>query len=235
MAIPSPMTFEGRGAGAYGARGGILHINVLGDDELALGFVKLAGYLENSALPLKASEEIAKASIHRRFRDHDAPDGEPWLDLADTTVQRKARDPRLRTFPEDILTLSGTMEKRATADESFTIVGDQLLWSSEFMPSYWGVHQYGSGTRTSVAIHAANEHGEVVDTGRKATFADVEGRGKSTPQRAFIGLDAEAELEVVEVFDAWYDEGVDLFIHPRTGVAQSRVGGKFGARLFPRA
>jgi phage gpG-like protein len=232
VAIPTPMTFSGRGAGAFGARGGIITTNVLGDDELELGFVKLAGYVEDAALPLKASEEIAKASIHRRFKDHDDPGGTAWQPLSDRTVRRKARDPKLRSFPEDILTLTGDMETRATADESFTIMDDQLVWSSEYMPSYWGVHQYGSGEFESMEAFGLSGT-QVVQTGT-LQIATTEGRGKATPARPFVGLDSEAEIEIVEVFDAWYDEGVSLAINPRTGVAQERVSGRFGARLFPR-
>jgi hypothetical protein len=227
VAIPEPFTFETGETGAFGRRGGIITTNVLGDNDLALGFVQLAGYVEETALPLKAAEAIAKADIHERFQSHEDPEGDEWQQLSPNTVRRKASSPTLRTFPEDILTHTGLMEKQATADESFSITGDQLVWSSEHMPPYWGVHQEGSGEFDEISAERSA-------SGKPIKFATTEGRGQATPQRAFIGLSQQAEEQIIGVFDAWYDEGVNMFIHPGTGVAQERVGGRFGRRLFPR-
>jgi hypothetical protein len=233
VAIPSPFTFEPSGTGAFGRRGGIITTNVLGDEALELGFVKLAGYVEETALPLKAAEAIAKADIHERFQSHEDPEGDEWQELSPRTVRRKASSPTLRSFPEDILTHTGLMEKRATDDEAFTIAGDQLVWSSEHMPPYWGVHQYGSGEFDEQEVTEFVPGKGQVSTGKTLKFARSEGRGRATPARPFIGLSEEAGLQIVEVFDAWYDEGVNIAINPSTGIVQERVGGRFGRRLFP--
>lgn len=227
MAIPAPFTFEAGETGAFGRRGGIITTNILGDDQLALGFVKLAGYVEETALPLKAAEAIAKADIHERFQTHVDPEGDDWQPLAPQTVQRKASSPTLRTYPEDILTHTGLMEKQATADESFTIVSDELVWSSQYMPRYWGVHQEGSGEFTEIPA-------EKSVSGKAMKFAASEGRGRGTPARPFIGLSQEAEAQIIEVFDMWYDEGVSIAINPGTGIVQQRNHGRFGRRLFPK-
>ena len=234
MAIPSPFTFEAGETGAFGRRGGVITTNVLGDEDLALGFVKLAEYVEETALPLKAAEAIAKADIHQRFQTHEDPEGDGWQELSPRTVRRKASSPTLRTFPEDILTHTGLMEKKATADEAFSIYDDQLVWSSEHMPPYWGVHQYGSGEFDEQEVTEFVKGKGQVATGKVLKFATTEGRGQATPARPFIGLSQEAEGQIVGVFDAWYDEGVNIAINPRTGVAQERIGGRFGRRLFPR-
>jgi hypothetical protein len=241
VAIPEPFTFETGETGAFGRRGGIITTNVLGDDKLELGFVKLAGYIEDTFLPLKAAEGIAKADIHNRFQVHKDPEGDDWDELSDTTVKRKARDPRLRSFPEDILTLSGAMEKQATADDSFIIADDELVWTSEHMPRspkgfpYWQVHQSNENTFETIALTKFVPGKGHVETGESARFATTEGPGHATPARPFIGLSQEAEEQILAVFDQWYDEGVSIAINPSTGVVQERVGGRFGGRLFPRS
>lgn len=234
MAVIIPAT------SAFAGRGGVLRTEILGDERLKFGFLHLADYVEDAGPPLRAAKAIAKADMQERFRTDTDPEGNPWIALDPDYLKKKAGMSNLRTHPDDILTLSRKLENAATSEASWGVseAGDTLFFSTTHLPNYWAVHQLGSGDAGNVGsaadfrerISVIRQVGEGEAGGAHDSFGI--GRGQATPRRPFIGLSDEAQLQIIEVFDTWYDEGVRINIS-RAGIVQERVGGRFGRRLFP--
>lgn len=224
------MAIFNTGRGRFFGGGGVLETNIIGDDELARGFVRLSEYVEDFGPPLRAAKAIAKADMHNKFDTDTGPEGK-WKALDPETVKRKARSSTLRTHATDILTHTGYMEKMATSEAAYTITPDELIFNTAPLPDYWSVHEGGTGTVT--IHHVRNPLTREVNP---VEFRSGEGKrgatGHATPPRPWIGLTDEAELQIAEVFEIWYEEGVNLAISG-AGTVQERNQGKFGRRLFP--
>jgi Phage virion morphogenesis family len=220
------------GRGRFFGGGGVLETNIIGDDELERGLVRLSNYIEDVSAPLLAAKAIAQADMREKFAQDTGPEGQ-WKPLSEHTIDRKKRSKTLRTHPDDILSHTGYMERMARHDSSYRIVSDELIFTTQNLPFYWDVHESGSGEFDVIRPTKFVKGQGQVETGEEVVFAREAGRGKATPRRPFIGLTEEAEYQIAEVFEVWYEEGVDLTIHPTTGVVQERVGGRFGRKLFP--
>lgn len=229
--------FSGRQAGAFGALGGSINTEVFGDERLQFGLLRLADYIEDTVPPLRAAKAIAQADMRERFQTDTDPEGNPWAPLDPDYLAKKEKMTELRTHPDDILTLSRRMQDAATSEAAWIIspTGDELFFTTAPLPDYWSVHHFGSGSEDlwgAAADFRERVRSRTIEGGGGARDSFGIGRGQATPRRPFIGLSTEAEIQIVEVFDLWYDEGVSLHIG-RTGVVQERVSGRFGARLFP--
>ena len=230
--------FSGRQAGAFGARGGVITTEVFGDEKLQAGLLRLADYIEDSAPPMRAAKAIGKADMKERFRTDTDPEGDGWLPLDPDYVDKKAKMPSLRTHADDILTLSRKMENAATSEAAWNISadGDELFFTTAPLPDYWSVHQYGTNEGNygmAADFRERVRSGAMTEGGGGARDSFGIGRGQATPKREFIGLSEEAELQIVEAFDLWYDEGVSVSISS-AGIVQGRgAGGRFGQRLLP--
>jgi len=206
--------------------GGVLETNVVGDEELALKLIELSEYIEDTAAPLRAAKAIAKAEMRNRFQTDTAPDGTPWRPLALETIERKKRSPTLATRPSDILTHTKKMERSAYGEESYQIVDDSLIFTTANLPPYWSVHEYGTGVAETVSFT-----NPLTGTKIESTIQTGEGRGGATPQRPFIGLGYKGEEQILNVFELWYEHGVDITITPMGFVKEP---GRHGKRLFPK-
>lgn len=232
--------FAGRQVGAFGGLGGeIISMgweppNYPEDDEQALLIV--AGYLDNVEMPLLASLGIAREDTERRFTTETDPDGTPWHPLDEEYLAKKTRE----GYPEDILHRDGDLEE--TAPSGWKIVGNTLFYDASGLPDYALAHQSGSGNssdwglaadhRTRIkALRTSGTRGPEHKGDYGHASLDI-GRGNALPPRPFIGLSIIAVEEMAVVFDAWFDEAVEVFYNPRTRIMQERgPGGRFGARV----
>lgn len=231
--------------GAYETLGG--EINLLGDwvpendpETLAAEMLQLSGYLENTAVPLYETRQIAIADTHQRFATETDPSGTPWVPLDPDYLESKIN----QGYPEDILYREGDLERAATSPAAWTVVGDDLLvFNPEVLPDYGAYHQSGTGdTETILAFRAKKAEWRDSHAGGKGgKHLGGMGRGKNLPQRQFIGLSAFAVGEIYEAFDSWFDRGVEISFEktrsithtrgPHAGRTQSIIGGKFGPFL----
>ena len=209
-------TYAGYGAGAFGALGGIIEFKWEPDPEtLAVEVMRIAGYLENFIPPLTASRAIAQADMENHFATESGPDGEAWAQLAEETVRK-------RGSAHPILQDSGELHAAAVSPSGFQIAGDALFIDTSNYPYYWAFHQTGTSGAPGMAefIARARQAGLTVDEGAL---------GGGMPARPFVGISEDAELQIVEVFDAWFAGAIAGFYEHPGGTIQTRLpSGQFG-------
>jgi len=237
MPVFTRATVPPKFSSAFGRGGGFINTEVFGDEELVFGLLRLGDYLENTAAPMRAAKAISKADMRERFVTDTDPNGDDWMPLDPDYVQKKATMPNLRTHAEDILTLSRRMETAAQSEAAWVATDDTLVFKTDVLPDYWGVHQFGSDASGQAGFAADFRErirsGAMEEGGGGARDSFGIGRGKATPARPFIGLGADAEEQIIKAFDLWFDEGVAVSISS-AGIVQGRgAGGRFGQQLLP--
>lgn len=213
-------TFSGAGAGSFGALGGSITFDWVPDPGvIAAQYIKLAGYLENFLPPLTASRAIAQSDMQEHFDSESGPGGEAWAPLDEQYVVSKRGG---NAHP--ILQLSGAMHDAAVSDAAYPIDGHDLFFSTAGLPFYWIFHETG---RSGIGGMA-----EFVEKARQLGLEVDESAGGGMPARPFVGLSFEAELQIIEVFDAWFAGGVSGFYARSGGAIQTRLsGGRFGPSI----
>ena len=217
MPIFNPAT----GAGIHGSLGGTFYTVDTSDFDAAAGVLfELAGYIDNTQIPLQSAKSIARDDMKKRFDTETDPDGRKW----------KALDPDYKEWKDEeapglpILTLykkgrAEALRTKATAESAFSVSADSVFFSTDNLPDYWSAHQYGDGSDLS--------------------FTDNEGKFIqvwNTPPRPFIGLSVEAEQKIEEVFDLWLSEGLGAaskkYAISSHGFLQHRTAkGQYGSRV----
>lgn len=192
---------------------------------------EIAGELENVQLPLAVSSAILRDDMQRHFDEEVDPDGNAWVPLDEEYLASKES----MGYPSDILHRTGNLEAAATNPEAFKVIGDGLFFDTSGLPSYSLLHQTGHGAENAgVASNhrfaARNEEGYSKREGGAHSGQGI-GRGNALPARPFIGMSEEAETQVWEVFDLWFDEATSIAINPNTGVVQAKEGNRFGRKL----
>lgn len=214
-------------------QGEIITVEWVPDPKVVEGAIlRVANYLDDMAKPLMAARAIAQADMKARFDMETDPEGNAWTPLDPEYLVRKQSE----GSNEGILKRWDDLEKAATAPSAFIVNGDSLFFSSAGLPFYWSWHQEGTGPGGSRALgfamksEAARKKG-LQFTGTSHESQDI-GRGLDTPARPFIGLSAEAEVQIFEVFDLWFAEGTSIAISG-TGTVQERISGRFGKKMYP--
>jgi hypothetical protein len=218
-------SYSGYSAGEYGALGGVITFEWKkpGPSEVAGKLMELAGYLDNVAKPLIAARAVAIADMEMHFDTESGPNGEAWAPLTQEYASRRGSD-------HPILQLTSAMKGAATSSTAYPVDGDTLFFNTGGLPFYWIFHQEGAsrggGEGVDEFVKRAKSLGLSVDE-------SALGGGGRLPARPFVGISAAAELQIVEIFDMWFDAGVSIVIGSG-GVVQGRgAGGRFGPRLFP--
>lgn len=212
-------TFAGRGAGSFGALGGSITFEWVPDPNVVAGeIMKLAGYLENFLPPLEASKGIAKQDMEMHFDTETSPDGAPWAPLNSEYAQK-------RGSAHPILQLTGAMKDAAVSDAAYLIDGHDLFFTASGLPFYWIFHETGRAGLSGMA--------EFLARAKAMGLGVVEGAtGGGMPARPFVGISFEAQLLIVEAFDAWFEGGISGFYTHPGGTVQKRLpGGQFGSAL----
>ena len=232
-----PLVLKGeKQLGTFGALGGMMRLDAVPDPErVAFMYMKLAGYLEDTRLPMLGAKRIAQEDMQRHFDTDTDPEGNPWIPLDPDYKKKKAK---MGGDPDNILTLSSDLERSASSEAAWVATENSLFFKTSALPAYWDVHESGSdasglsGYAAAVRERVRSKSRLEDDPGGAHDSLDI-GRGQATPARPFIGLTVAAREQIVELFDLWFDEGIRLTVHPRTGIVQQRVGGQFGTKMFP--
>lgn len=231
--------FQGRQAGSFGGLGGSMRIETIGVAQARSGLLKLAGYLEELTPPIRAAKQILKQDTQQRFDSQTTPNGENWTPLdPDYSVYKES----LGHGGDPILTLSGRLRRQASSEDAWMVGADSIFFNFGAVPNYGVWHQGGVGDAENVGIAAGMR--ELVDASRASGGATSSeggrkeslgiGRGKALPARPFVGASEEAELQILEVFDMWFDVGVRRTINiSRAGIVSERVGGRISNQIFP--
>lgn len=218
-------SYAGRAAGSFGALGGEISFEFVPDPNVyAARLMELAGYLENFIPPLEASKGIAKQDMQNHFDTESSPDGAAWAELnPDYAAKRGSAHP--------ILQLTGAMHDAAVSDAAYAIDGHDLFFNTGGLPFYWIFHETGREGVSGMAEFLARAKTELAKAGINMADDASRSGGGGMPARPFVGLSFEAELKIIETFDAWFAGGVSGFYTHPSGTVQRRIGGKFGAKI----
>lgn len=209
-------SYAGYAAGSYGALGGSIEFFWEPDPSvIAAKLMSLAGYLENFGPPLAASQQVAIADMQNHFDTESGPEG-AWAPHSPETVKRWGE--------HSILDLTGAMRSAATSPSAFPIDGNDLFFSTAGLPPYAMIHETGRQGEFAGALRQMQEQGHELVEGFEFT-------GGGMPPRPFIGVSEEAQLQIIEIFDAWFEGGVSGF-YSAGGTVQTRLpGGRFGPKI----
>lgn len=213
---------SGVGAGAYGALGGSISFEWDPDPEIiAQRILALAGYLENFIPPLTASRMVAIGDMQMHFDTESGPMG-AWAPLSEEYVKTTRGG-----AAHPILQLSGAMHDAAVNPASYPIDAHDLFFDTSLLTAeapYWPKHEEGREMEFSQAVRDQRKR-----SGLKAPKPgwQFEGDG-GMPPRPFLGLSESAEIQIIEVFDAWFQGGVSGFYSRPSGKIQSITPRGFG-------
>ena len=108
-------------------------VDVKGTGEISKRLNRLIRKVDNPAKVLAEIGEFLTENTQERFETMQAPDGTPWEELSETTLERKERTDR-------ILTESGTL----AATINYQIANNELAVGSPM--EYAAMHQFGGVT-----------------------------------------------------------------------------------------
>lgn len=172
-----------------------IEVDALSFEAASIALSNLATYIDNVDLPLRGAKKIGRDDMKERFDTETAPDGTTWFALDPDYAERKVRK---KGFEHPILTYSKALRRAATSEAAWSVSGESLWFSTSTLPDYWRVHQEGSSD-FGVTFHQVGEDNVLLRTS--------EG-GQNLPPRPFIGLSAEAEGKILELFDIWFSNGL---------------------------
>lgn len=199
---------------------------------VAAEIMRVAEALEDMTKPLLASQAVARADMQVRFDTDTDPDGAAWMPLDEDYARKKQS---MGYDPSDILTATGAGESAATSPAAFPIMGDTLFYDTGSLPDYMLYHQHGSGEGNvgQAADYRQRVAAGAYGKGETSHVSQGIGRGNALPKRPFIGISEKAQIQIIEIFDLWFDEASSISIG-KGGIVQERgPGGRFGKRLFP--
>lgn len=194
-------------------------------EEAAVALYELSLYIESVDLPIRGARRIAMEDMKERFETETDPGGGKWFALDPDYAARKERE---IGFEHPILTRDGDLKDAATSQEAWSISGHSLFFNTNVLPEYWRVHQEGSEGFSATFVQVGTGKSELLRTS---------GEGDANlPPRPFIGLSQEAEDKILELFDIWFSEGLELatkkFAISSAGTLHARTPqGRFGARI----
>jgi len=229
-----PRTFSGAQLSKYGTQAGAVVEFEWVPDPLVFSekVLEVRDDLENRTIPLAISRGVIARDIEANFEGEHDPQGQPWTPWSSAThiqeaTGRRVRDVytdpatgrsmQLRGYAENlppghsgkILNWRGILKAAATDENRFIIEAergvnnDSLYFTTAGMPPYWEWHQDG-----------------------------LPDREQPLPQRQFLGMSGEAELQVLEVFEEWFNDILEK--HATVETFTSSKGRTFGRRRIPK-
>lgn len=192
-------------------------------DDVEAALVSIAGHIERLEAPLRASSLVARRDIQNNFDTESDPAGVPWIPLNEKYLKWKEG----QGYDNRILRMTGDLEEAATDTTAFVIDHNNgnLYYNASNLPPYWELHQSGRPLGNTGGESFSKSAAKVLG------FADEgggEGAGNNIPQRSFIGISAEAEEKIFNIFDIWFFEGMQVKVSS-AGVLQHAPGGRFGS------
>jgi phage gpG-like protein len=161
-------------------------------------FDKLGMDIRSFRVPLKRSiQRVIAPSFDKNFRANGRP--ETWQPYAEDTIRMKARDPKNKYGPENILRRSGLLWRTMQQYNIWTVTTTQAAILDLPSKIWYGVmHQGGYGVSARAPGHFASP----------AELKQLGGRGKvSIPARPFALFQDPKDLDdIQEVFGRWIEE-----------------------------
>jgi hypothetical protein len=174
---------------------------------VAQELIETANNLEDRSGPLLLSQGIAIQDMMERFKTKTDPDGEAWQQWAPSYAPVAER-----TNVGGLLERTQDMRDAATDTDAYEITPDSVFFSTASLPPYWEwIHSGTGGTSvTRVQVPITGPLGNIVGTETASLVEGGEGRGNALPPRPFVGVSFGAQMEILEVFDKWFDEAISM-------------------------
>lgn len=218
--------YGGRAVGAFSP--GTISFDWVPDPEVvAQELMVTAGRIEDRSQPLLLSERIAILDMRERFDTETDPEGNPWVPWAPSYEARAKA-----VNKGGILHRFGELESAATDPNAYWITDTSLFFSTGGLPEYAMWHQLGAsrGLDTEGEGFAETIRSQGFKQGGEGARLDLRGTGANLlPARPFIGPSFEAQLQMIEIFDQWFDNIInETFARGGRTVAIKRgPGGRF--------
>lgn len=164
-------------------------------EKAAFALLNLEAYLENTAAPVFAAKLIAIRDTEEHFYREEDPEGDTWPYWADSY----ARTAEIENV--GILRKTEELFYKATDPSAYQVLPHALYFDTSDLPPYWSVHQYGD---------LKKPRGKAAALAWKSPY--YSGTPGGVPQRAFLGLSAEAQEEIDALFFKWLETGGEVFM-----------------------
>lgn len=203
--------YSGRSAGTFGELGGELIFDWQPDlDVIETELLEIEGYLKNIEAPLLLSKGILQNDIRMRFETKVDPDGTPWTQWSQNYAKYRELN-----YPEGgILVRTGELEQAATGEKAFVVSDAGIFFNTAGMPEYWLWNQEGAQRGQGVGEGEVQALAALTGKSEEQARAEIAREGNAgtntLPARPFVGVSFEAEIEVVELFDQWFDGAITL-------------------------
>jgi len=222
-----PITRQGQFIGSYGlSAGGVIEFDWVPDPIVfSEKILAVKDALEDRTVPLILSQVILQQDIEENFAGEHDPEGQEWApwssgfhtDSEGRTVRSVYEDPAtgrvtsLRGYAENlppghsgmILNWRGILKEAATSDAAFVQVSGQSV----------------------------NDDSLFFDTHGLPPYWEYHQEGtEKMPQRRFLGMSGEAEIQILEVFDEWFQGIVEMAVSSKGKIFARRrnpVTGRF--------
>lgn len=209
--------------GSFGELGGELTFEWDPDpDDVANRLLEVAGYLDDLESPLALSKEVLKEDIGMRFETKVDPDGNLWEPWSENYAKYRETN-----YPEGgILRRAWALYNTSTRDDAWEQGPAGIFFNTQGLPEYWLWTQEGAErSGASVTRGMTQAEKEHMANSLGITVAELgSAGGNSLPARPFIGASFEAEIQITEIFDKWFDGAID--------VATSSKGKIFGRHSY---
>lgn len=217
--------YTGRSLGAFGELGGeITYEWEPSPDDVAEQMLEVAGYLENIEAPLALSREVLMHDIQMRFDTKIDPDGNPWAPWSDSYTKYRESN-----YPEGgTLVRTTDLESAATSEAAFEVGPAGIFYNTQGLPEYWLWTQEGAerGGASATQGMTPSEKQHMASVLNKSVEELDQSSGSNTlPARPFIGPSFEAEIQIAEIFDKWFDGAISLATSPK-----GRLFGRYSYR-----
>jgi Phage virion morphogenesis family len=196
---------------------------------IAAQLLRLSNDLDNFKEPLEAAKEafIYDTSLH--FETEFDPYGRTWTPLEASYLKRKIRE----GHEGNILHAEGTLEETATSQQAWIVTERDILFNFAAVPFYGPYHQAGTMDAGIQEIVSKLRSGQELTRAEVGVSISSSGRGKSLPQRMFIGADEPTIDEIEQIFLDWLDKEVERdWSHGPVDIYGSNVLGTFPIMSF---
>lgn len=175
-------------------------------EEVANRIFQLAEQLEDMSVPLAISRGIAIADTREHFTKQQSPSGEAWAPWAPSYAKKAASQ-----NVGKILQRTMSLQEAATDPAAYIISNDSLFFSTAGLPEYW-IWNYAGTVGEGVDIAFMREFSEDPATGKMARGTTGVGRGHALPPREMVGISYEAQLQILETFEAWFNGAINTAV-----------------------
>lgn len=157
--------------------------------------------------PLRIAMGLARQNIEQHFLTATGPDGEAWEDWSDY----KPDNSSWKSYAEKaagqpgILIQTGGLMGEATSRGAFTVTNREVFYARPSPLGDW--HDEGL-------------------PGRQTRW----GTPNDLPQRKFAGIDAATQAAIVEAFDVWFGDAIEVLVQSggrRAFVRRDPASGRF--------